>query len=218
MKAWTVFLPQVAPKVYGSPQIMQLEEIRNAAIEFCEKSLAWQVNQDPYPLPTVVPNTNPAVDFQTDAGILVHKILQGHLLGSGSPRLEPQTPEWCDLNYPGWLDGNQRGKPSNVVQISPDAFIPVPAANGGPWTAVLRVAYKPSRDSTQGPDFLFNDYYEDIASGAVARLCAMPKQVWTDPQLAQMHAMSFSDAVARAKIRAARGFGRGRPRVKAQFI
>jgi len=217
-KTWTAFLPQVAPTTYGAPEIMQVEAIRNSAIEFCEKSLAWQVNQDPYTIPTTILNTDPQIPFNTDAGILVHKVLNGRLQGFGVAQLTAQTPEWCDYNYPGWLDGAQLGKPSNICQISPDAWVPVPAATGGPWTAILRVAYKPSRDSTTGPDFLFNDYYEDIASGAIARLCAMPKKLWSETQLAMTHAAIFEEAIQRAKMRAARGFGRGRPRVKALFV
>lgn len=215
---WTAFLPQVAPKTYAAPEIMQIEEIRNAAIEFCEKSLSWQVTQDPYPLMPGINGVNPAQPFNNDSGAIVHKILAANLQGNGSARVFPQTPEWCDEQYPGWNFGAQLGKPSNVTQTTPDTWTPVPAQAGGPWFLIMRVAYKPTRASTGGPDYLFNDYYEVIASGAIARLCAMPKQEWSNPQLVMAHAMVFDTACDKAKVRAARGFGRGAPRVKAQFV
>lgn len=218
MKLWSLFLPQVAKETYGAPEILQLEHIRNAAIEFCERSLAWQVIQDPYPLPTVILNTSPIMDFQVEAGVIVVKILRGELVGSSNPPLVARTPEWCDENYPGWMTGSQLGKPSNVTQISPDQWVPVPAATGGPWTAVLRVAYKPSRDSVQGPDFLYNDYLEQIASGAKGRLMLEAKKDWSNPTLGEAHMSVFDAACDRAKVRAAQGFGRGRVRVKSRFV
>ena len=64
-KAWTLYLPQVAPSTYGAPEIQQIEAIRNSAIEFCERSLAWQVNQDPYPIPTTLLNTDPRISLDS---------------------------------------------------------------------------------------------------------------------------------------------------------
>lgn len=214
MKAWPLFLPQVHPETYGAPQILEIEAIRNAAIDFCERTKCWQEIQPPYPLATGVTS----YQFATDRGVLVHEILGYHLLGGASPLVKPQTTQWCDENYPGWPDGVQVGKPTNVTQLDPDSFWPIPAPSGGPWSAVLQVCYKPTRDSTQGPDLLFNDYYEVIALGAKARLMAMPGQVWANPQLAVAYGALFDSATEKANVRVAKAFGRGRIRVKANFI
>lgn len=217
MKSWDLFLPQVAPETYGAPKILQIEALRNAAIEFCEKTLVWQEEQDPYPLPNLVMGADPFLDFAFPKGVLVWKILHAHLLGGGAPLVTPRTSQWCDQNFPGWQDGAQLGRPTNVVQISPEQWAPVPAANGGPWQMVLHVAYKPDRTATSGPDFLYNDYYEQIAAGAKARLMAMGKKPWGDTNMAGVYLGVFNEAIRQANTRQAHGFGRGRNRVKAEF-
>jgi hypothetical protein len=220
MKAWTLFLPLVASETYGAPKVLQLEHIRNAAIEFCERTKAWQEEQAAYPLPTSVLGSSPFVDFQSDTQKLVHEILAAGLRTSGTAATWPVTPrtaQWCDQRYPGWQHAGVVGTPDSVVQISPDQFAPVPAASGGPWEMLLHVAYKPTRTATSGPDFLYNDYYEQIAAGAKARLMAMPGKAWSNPQLAGVYASVFDAAITKANSRQAHGFGRGRVRVKAQF-
>lgn len=218
MKLWTLWLPQVAPETYLVPELLQIESIRYAAIEFCEKSLAWQAQLLPYPLPTIVQGADPSIPFGTETGTAAWKILHANLQGSAYPTVTPRTPEWCDENYPGWLDGGQLGKPSNVCQISPDSFVPVPAATGGPWTMIMRVALKPTRDSAQGPDFLFNDYLDAVALGAKARMFMMRDKPWTDDRRASGDYAMFLDKCLDAKVRAAKGFGRGRIRVKGNFL
>lgn len=217
-KAWTLWLPQVAVETYQCPEVTQIEAILYSATAFCEKSLAWQAWQLPYPLPTIVAGADPSIPFNVEVGQMVWKILAANLQGNSYPHVTPRTPEWCDEQYPGWLDGGQLGKPSNVCQISPDSFVPVPAATGGPWTMMLRVALKPTRTATVGPDFLYNDYLQQIAYGAKSQLLAMRDKPWTDLQRASAYAKIFDDACLDAKVRAAKGFGRGRVRVKGNFV
>jgi hypothetical protein len=221
MKTWDLFLPQVAPETYGALHIMQIEAVRNAAIEFCEKTRTWQEQQAPYPLPTIVAGASPFLDFQFDTGQLVYEILAAGLCNTNSnisTEVTPRTAQWADERYPGWQSGAHVGTPSNVVQISSDQFAPLPAANGEPWTLVLHVALKPDRASTSGPDFLYNDYYEQIAAGAKARLMGMTGKPWSNPTMAVANAGIFDAAIIKANTRQAHGFGRGRVRVRAEFL
>lgn len=215
MKAWSLFLPQVHTETYGAPEIIELEAIRNAAIEFCEKTKCWQETQQPYPLATGVK----FYPFQVSAGQLVHEILAAHLAGNSWRPCDPVTTQWADENFPGWSDdGGPKGQPCAVTQMTMDGFHPVPQVTGGPFSMVLRVAYKPTRTATLGPDVLYNDYYETIAMGAKARLMAMVKQVWSNPQMAVAYGTLFDAAIVEATLRVAKGWGRGRIRVKPRFL
>ena len=41
-KAWELYLPEVLVDVPGCPDIVAVNAVRNAAIDFCEKSQVWQ--------------------------------------------------------------------------------------------------------------------------------------------------------------------------------
>ena len=45
--AWDDYLPEVLSEVSGVPYKMAINEIRNSAIELCEKSELWRLNLDP---------------------------------------------------------------------------------------------------------------------------------------------------------------------------
>lgn len=227
---WSTYLPWVALSTPGCPTILQIDAINAAAQEWCEKTLCWQNNQDNYSLPLVTYGQAVGifVNFSVQTYQLVHKIIGAHLLGNDSPPCYPRTTQWCDENYPGWADGAQIGKPTNVTQVSEGQFAPVPAACGGnalspggpllPWTMVLHVAYKPSRSATVGPSELYQSYRDQIVMGACSRLMAVPLKAWSNAGYAVELGSLFQEEIDRATLRVAKGFGRGRLRTRGEFM
>lgn len=57
------------------------------------------------------------------------------------------------------------------------------------------------------PDRIFYPYRNALVSCALARLYLMPGKDWSNPGLAQLHAVAFENAVTDAKSRADRDFG-----------
>lgn len=69
----------------------------------------------------------------------------------------------------------------------------------------LNVALKPTHASTTFPSWLYERYLETIAHGAKAKLMSIPKKPYSDLAMAAIHAQSFNDGIAIAKVRMARG-------------
>jgi hypothetical protein len=211
MIAWKAYLPQVLPHVPLCPQPIAVEAVRNSAIEFCEETWVWQADQE-Y---TIAPG-DPSNDLDDEDQGIVHKILHARATGDGG-ELEPKAPEWCDRYFPGWRQGEHTGRPLHYTQVRSSAFlvVPVPTVE---TTLYLTVALKPTLSSAQGVDELRNDYYEEIAAGAVARLTAMLKKPWSDPSAAKAYGNLYNDGKAIARSRHQRGYGRARIRTEAQFL
>ena len=63
----------------------------------------------------------------------------------------------------------------------------------------LLCAVKPNRDAAGVAEFIFEDWAEEIAYGALARIHAMMGRVWANPQLVTYYQSKFRAAISRAK-------------------
>lgn len=75
-------------------------------------------------------------------------------------------------------------------------------------------AHQPTRAATKVADVLLDDYAEDIAAGAIARLLLMPAQPFTAPALSKPYRDQFLDAVRSAASLARVGLGAAHSRVR----
>lgn len=212
--ALTTFYPQILASLPKCPKVLVRDMIVLTAGEFCEKTLCWREIQTPY---AIASGTRDYSFANVPVGAVVFKVMSAEL--DGSP-IDWETPENLDIWYPGWRNPSasfQTGGPQAVTAIKPDAFmmVPKPTASG---SLVLDVAYKPSKTATTLPDFLFQDYYEQIACGVKARLQVMNDKPWTQLQEAAINAKVFSDSIIDASDRQQQGFGRPRIRTRAQFL
>jgi hypothetical protein len=104
-----------------------------------------------------------------------------------------------------------------LTQLSPEGFLLVPTPVAA-TNVTLTVALKPTRDSTKGPDFLFEDYYEAICAGAKGRLMLTKGKSWTDPQAAALQLAFFNEKITEANVRRSKAFGRGVARVEGSYF
>lgn len=200
MKDWTLFLPSVQPEVAACPPPIAIQAIRDTAIDFCAESKIWQEVQPAYFLtPGLV-----SYPLEADAGTRVYQIVEAQVAGR---ELGVLTPETCDRLFHGWRLG-LAGTPEAVTQMQPEEFcvLPQPTVT---TQLILTVILGPTRDSTQGPDFLFNDYYDALCSGAKARLLLMRGTIWADPQQGLAYAAVAANAITRARERRTSVFGQG---------
>ena len=58
---------------------------------------------------------------------------------------------------------------------------------------------KPTPDTCELPDALYQEWGDTIADGAASRLFAIPKQDWSNPGLMQRYALLFQNNITRAK-------------------
>lgn len=68
----------------------------------------------------------------------------------------------------------------------------------------------PGQDALSCPDFIYQNYYDSIVAGAVARMQLMPARAWSDPNLAVVHRQMYEDGITKAKADVRDGFGLAR--------
>lgn len=70
----------------------------------------------------------------------------------------------------------------------------------------VRVSLRPLRTATEIECFMFDEYYEGLASGVMGTLMAMPKKPWTDLRTSREMKHQYATAIAEARIAVSRGY------------
>ena len=199
---WEQFLKEVLPDVKGCPVTIAENAIRNAVIDFCNQSRVWREDAAPISL---VQGTSAytidvsAVDPAGEAQIVtVHKV---RLTDSNIPL--PALP----LQYADdFITQTAEQRPEWFYCKSPPQIVFGPAAPDAAYTtAELKVVLKPTRDATQAPDFIYNDWLEEIAHGAKYRLMAMEGRPWAAVDMVSYHRREFVTGWTEARIRDVKG-------------
>lgn len=156
-------------------------EIRQAAIQFCERTRLWRVEDEytAYPgqdMQIVVPDGAELIEFETVS------------FNDGEP-LTPKTTAWLDRNYRGWRTNSAPGTPRYMTQLAINTLRLVPGTIG---SAKVSMWLKPDQACMELPAFLSRQYRETIAHGALARILAIPNQPFTDLQMAGSYLTLFS--------------------------
>lgn len=159
MVPWSEFYADVLPFVAGCPEPAMDRAVRDAAIEFCQRSLAWGVWLDPVTLTTArsydldMPNNSDLVRVE-------RVTVNGHPVELASCRLASADP----ASHAG--DG---------VTVNPDR-ISITLGHAGVVGDVLQVfaLLRPSRKATGIEDALFAAHRRTISEGAVAHLLRLP--------------------------------------------
>lgn len=189
---------------------MATDAIRRAAIEFFEKTLAWVYN---HPAIDVVA-AQMAYPFVPPAGAVVAKVLQAWYNGG---KITSKTPDQLDEIYANWR--TITGTPQYITQDDERNLLLVPTPSAALTAGlVLRVALKPTLASTGVETRIYEEYRDAIASGAKARLMLMKDKPYSDMKLGALEMGLFNAAVADAKFKAQKGFGRARVRTVPHFF
>jgi hypothetical protein len=216
MKTHTDFLDYVMPDVPGCTVPIAELAIKNAIIEFCEKTLILQ--RDHIPI-TVVRNV---VDYEFDppTGYLIHKVMRAWYKRSPLVPIAPDDVGDAEVYNRAFAAADrQPGSPESLIQKDERTFAlyPIPqetVANG----VTMRVALKPTRATNKIEDVIFEDYAEAIGSGAKARLMLSPSKPYSSPQLAALEAGKFNVKINEARQKAIRGHGRSVSQIKLRSI
>lgn len=195
----------ILPYVQGAPDQTILYHLRQVCIEWCTRTLCWQSDLDP--ILTVVDQDAYDIPLPMDAALV--KIL-GWSVDAGEP-LEPTTPaigRKLQLNNMGCDALWTADKISVTVH-------PMPAV--ADKEIVLNVALKPTQDATEIPTAIVEQYIQHLAAGTIARIAALPKQPWTDLNLAAMKGAEFENNLTKTASAVSRGNARARVRSVAQF-
>lgn len=198
---WEDFYSFVRPMAQECPIGIIDAAIRAACIEFCQKSLIWtreaacgdvikgarvyKYNNKNDGVSIVMPIVC-IIREKTDKDIIHHI-------------LAPTNRQDLDFYEPGWRLKESR-VPTKFFMIDSNSIClvenPTESFEDG---LHLLCAVKPNRNSKGVAEFIFEDWGEDIAYGALARIHAMAGRVWANPQLVAYYQSKFRAAISRAK-------------------
>jgi hypothetical protein len=195
------FLPEVIPYVHDCPEFVAVNAIRNACIEFCDKSLYLQYTHDPISVIQDVPvYTLDLPTYTMSARVMDGWFDNLPLTAKSEDQLKRIFPmDWREM----------QGRPQWITQLCPEEIIIAPkpfysAAN----SLKLIVAIKPTRDSTTVDSVIYDRWAEHIGFGAKARLYDTPNHSYSDPGQAVKFRSWFENAIGEAKTERNRGLTR----------
>lgn len=206
MAALSDFAKYVRPEVAGCPDIILLDAILRAGIEFCKRT---RVFKEVVSVVTAIGDAR--YTLATSAGTVPEEILNikrneyDALDASSFKEFEDNdfdvlsgTPHYYYLDVDGEL----------VLGMIPNAV----------ETLTATVKIRPAEDADELPDEMANRYKHQIASGAKSILMLMNNQAWTDIKMASIHASLFEEAIADANLRDAKGASRKPLRTMPHFF
>jgi hypothetical protein len=208
--AYEKFLVEVVPYVRDVPEIVAIQAIRNACIEFCEETLYLQVDLDPMPVIQGVGS----YDLDPDGTYKVVDVIEAW---NADQFLIPKSIEELTKIYRVTNWTTLVGNPYYYYRPTPDELrlVPIPEktiANN----LRIKVALAPKRTSTEVREDIYERFLEFIAFGARARLLDTPNQPYYDPKAAQLYLKRFNDVCADVRRRVNRGNVRASNRVETQ--
>jgi hypothetical protein len=209
--SYEVFLPEVMPYVQDVPEVVAVQAIRNACIQFCTETHYLQESLDPM---TGQENVG---DYDLEANepnYIVVEIMQAYY---GDQLLIPKAQEELNQIYrtSNWED--LKGNPYYYYRprVSVIRLVTKPIITEANKLKV-KAAIAPSRASTTVDSEMFEIFLEEIAHGARARLYNTPNQPYYDPKTAMEYTKRFNDEMAEVRTRVYKGLTRAAAKIEFQ--
>lgn len=209
--SYEAFLPEVLPFVHDCPEIVAVQAIRNAVIEFCEETHYLQENLDP------MPGQKGVGLYQLEANDSNYKVVEIMQAYYGDQLLIPKAQEELNQIYrtSNWEDLS--GNPYYYFRTRSDEMRLVTKPILTEQNKLkIKAAVAPKRSSTVITDELYERFLEQIAMGARARLYNTPNQPYYDPGAAGVYTKRFNDVMAEVRTRVYKGLTRAAARVEFQ--
>lgn len=216
-KSYEEFFPYVLPEVAGCPEITAIQAIRDSVINFCEQSLIHQTDHDPVSVVARI------ADYDLDSPVNNHRITKVMKAWYKGVELLPAAPDQVrdPSVYNQRIGGYQTdySTPKYFIQKDSSTFSLLPIPDQSLSSAItMRVALVPLRTSTTCEDFLFEQWVEPIAAGAVSKLQLSAGKPYSNPAAAAIHQATFIRGLNAARQKANRGYTRSNLSVQLRRI
>jgi len=209
MKAWSLFYPDVLPDLPQAPWPIVDHYLRNAAIEFCERSKCNVVRLTD--LDSVAEQMSYAITLAENTELV--EINSVRYLGE---KLDAAAPVFLERKYDDWE--TEVGTPEYYTQADTLNVMLVPAPADANTAGIrIRAAVKPGPAATGVDDWLFSEYRLAICAGAKAKMMAELSKPWSNPDLVALNQGIFDGAIEAATVRATDGMVKSRPRFSGSF-
>ena len=201
MVTWDAFYEYVFPSVQGCPTSIVKHAIRSACIDFCARTLIWKQDST---LNDVIAGLS-MYTFAPPSGAKVvtpYRVAIKDADSGKDKELAAYSLETLESFSPSWREDTSE-YPDKYVLITDDTIrlIGTPTRDL-PESLSAGVALKPTRDAEDCPSFLYEDWAEVIAAGALAKLHASKEKVWAIPELVSYYTKLYRDGISRARSKA----------------
>lgn len=226
MTAYADLVPEVLEAAPGCPEPLIERNIRNSVIELCSRALILRRTLSPITLQAGVssyvltpPDSRQIVEVFSatiNAGKPLQQKSSDHLdllwqeqsacsfrFDNVSTETSPMGEDW--RTYTQYLPEvffTERDDNNYKIRL---VGIPIDTLANA---LSCRVVLKPTRDSTEVDDWILEDYYSLLLSGAKAKTLLVPQTKWFQPQLGAMFVGLFDDGLEAARLKALRDFNR----------
>lgn len=171
------FLDFILPEVVGCPTETARVAVLRTAIDFCTRTHAWNLIQDPVPL---FAGSN---EYDVDKP-LGSEVVTVKNVWCGPTELLPVNMHELQMRLPNWREA--RGSAPSFYNATGEkgtiTVWPIPTAPLGD-PLVIRAVYRPLMTSTSLPLILTDEYSNALEAGTKSRLFLMAKQSWSDASL-----------------------------------
>lgn len=215
MTTWDMFYSLVRPHVQNCPISYVDAALRASAREFCEKTQIW--NQEAICGDLLVGEQVYKYNFHNDGISIVHPIecIMRQVIPNESEDVPPQIID--HHAYPVNLRDLSRYQrdwrlvdgewPSRFYMKDSNTIVFTSRPTEDHWGSIhLLCAVKPSHTAEGVADFLYEDWAETIAYGALRRLLAMPSRVWANLQMVSYFERLFREGISRARERVIKSY------------
>jgi len=186
MRPVSDFLSRVMPSVPGCPQPLAEQAIRDAAIAFCEDSLALRERLIPF---TTIRGVAEYSLIPEDSDTQVARVIDIYLDGT---RLSP-----CVSAPPAPSDSLSAPTAYYTTRVGSAFQVALSSTPDKEYTVVAEVALRPTRSASTLDDDLLDLWADAVTAGAIGRLSSVPGEPFTD--------LAVANAAQQIAIRGARG-------------
>lgn len=188
------FLTEVLPYAPNCSEPQAINAIRNACIEFCQKTLFLQQDMDPITVQATVGTYEVDVPTGYKLGTIISLYWDGiYIMRKTQAELE----KIYGLNW----QTIDTGVPRYFTQFDPDTFTvcltPTENLTNG---FEGRISLIPTKDSTTIDEKVKERFFEVIAAGALARLLRTPNEPYTDDAKAMAYLSAFRVGIQEASL------------------
>ena len=190
---WSDFYPWVLPSVPGCPNPTLDLHIRQAAIEFCRRTLCWVRTLDPVEANGMDVRFDLDLPSQTQAVKLIAVAVNGR--------------EYLLLDTQRGLQLVRQGSGADFSFTQDKLTLDVHPLRARGNSIEVDMALAPSFNASSIETDVASPYLQEIAQGALATLQMMAGVAWSDPGLAAANKALFNQRVATMTMHFARGQG-----------
>lgn len=201
------FLPLVLPYAGSAPEPLMVRCLRTAATKFCERTKLWKCTD------TIITTGNDAEPISLEPDSVLYQISSCAI---DDRPLDPITLNELAKKSPNWRTA-EIGCAAASWYVAPErgSIQAVPRSSG---TLFVEFIAKPAATALTLPDFLLDEYGDDLANGAAGELLIMPNMAFANPQLGAGLISLFESRLNSLSNEGIRGQQGGRTRTRGRYF